>query len=314
MEQQLSCRSCHNDVWDNRTVKLLRYAGTTTCIPAFGSQIVVVHLHRATLELNGLAPRLVSPLVTSVNWAHRQLCSTIQDTFPVSRKHRVCSENLSDEGFTCLMNGVFHNRLVAPASRLADESPTLPSHYRQFVEHRTPPRSAVLYKRLSPGVCDTATRQSDLHILPRRLCKIRILASSSSAMVQGLLLSLLRCIQCWFIISVYECRLSGGKASPTTASRTALRSIQHLENITGFLGSCFSTAVCRWDEFEKDLRYQCGVTLYNRALGSGWLCLMGLAQTANLGYEYLDELVEDLCPQRKMCHRLKNELIRTRGG
>lgn len=61
----------------------------------------------------------------------------------------------------------------------------------------------------------TVTGHSNLHILPLRLCKIRIVASSSSAMVQA------DCCCCsgtfsagWFIISVYECRQSGERPAP----------------------------------------------------------------------------------------------------
>jgi len=44
-------------------------------------------------------------------------------------------------------------------------------------------RSAILLTSLP--VWDTSACRSDLHILPRRLCTIRILASSSSAMVRA---------------------------------------------------------------------------------------------------------------------------------
>lgn len=50
-----------------------------------------------------------------------------------------------------------------------------------------PSRRSASRTDLLPPVRDgkTSARRSDLHIFPRRLCKIRILASSSSAMVRA---------------------------------------------------------------------------------------------------------------------------------
>lgn len=64
----------------------------------------------------------------------------------------------------------------------------LPPHCRLLIARRAPPASllacsADLFPRSHRW--KTTSRHSNLHILPRRLCKVRILASSSSAMARA---------------------------------------------------------------------------------------------------------------------------------
>lgn len=98
----------------------------------------------------------------------------------------------------CAMNECIHNKLVASTSMLgqldvrhqpADEPArlSLPSLSRLLIAHRTPPGLRLTALDLLPPLtlCETLKTSVHLHILPRRLCKIRILASSSSAMVRA---------------------------------------------------------------------------------------------------------------------------------
>lgn len=79
---------------------------------------------------------------------------------------------------------------MTAGTRQQTECPSLPPHCRLLIARRAPPASPLaallFYRPLSPSDrWKTLTRHSYLHILPRRLCKIRILASSSSAMVRA---------------------------------------------------------------------------------------------------------------------------------